>query len=122
MLYQFDLYVLYEFSTVQKIFQKYWTPNKELNHELSDASEHRAVLIESSGKKVFCAGHDLTELQTGTGLHSQIFELCANVMKQIRHLDVPVIAAVDGIAAAAGCQARDLLIALRNLRSFTLST
>ena len=75
-----------------------------MNRELSDANDHRAVLIESSGKKVFCAGHDLTELQTGTGLHNQIFELCADVMKQIRQLDVPVIAAVDGIAAAAGCQ------------------
>ena len=95
-----------ESLTVQKIFQNwtlYW-PLKELNRELSDANDHRAVLIESSGKKVFCAGHDLTELQTGTGLHNQIFELCADVMKQIRQLDVPVIAAVDGIAAAAGCQ------------------
>ena len=89
----------------------------ELNESFADSNDYRAILVRSSGKKVFSAGHDLTELQTGSGKHKQIFDLCANVMRQIREVDVPVIAAVDGIAAAAGCQlvaACDIVLATKN--------
>jgi len=77
---------------------------RELDSELaSDFVNYRAILIQSAGPKVFCAGHDLKELQEN-GAHKEIFELCKSVMKKIREIDVPVIVAVDGIAAAAGCQ------------------
>ena len=76
----------------------------QLSDKLTSSADSRAIVIRSSGKKVFSAGHDLTELRSGTGKHRQIFDLCADVMRQIREADVPVIAAVDGIAAAAGCQ------------------
>ena len=77
---------------------------RELDSELaSDVVNYRAILIQSAGPKVFCAGHDLKELQEN-GAHKEIFDLCKSVMKKIREIDVPVIVAVDGIAAAAGCQ------------------
>jgi len=79
----------------------------ELNNELATgASDYRSLVILSAGPKVFCAGHDLKELQTAAGRvqHKDIFDLCKNVMRQIREIDVPVICAVNGIAAAAGCQ------------------
>ena len=55
------------------------------------------LIIKSAGQKVFCAGHDLTELQTaaGRGQHQEIFDLCRNVMKLIREADVPVVCAVQ---------------------------
>ena len=89
----------------------------ELNGAFSDSSDYRAILVRSSGKKVFSAGHDLTELQTGSGKQKEIFDLCASVMRQVREVDVPVIAAVDGIAAAVGCQlvaACDIVLATKN--------
>ena len=76
----------------------------QLSDALTTTADCRAIVLRSGGAKVFSAGHDLTELRSGTGKHGQIFGLCADVMRTIREVDVPVIAAVDGIAAAAGCQ------------------
>uniref|UniRef100_A0A0K0CX13 Enoyl-CoA hydratase domain-containing protein 3, mitochondrial n=1 Tax=Angiostrongylus cantonensis TaxID=6313 RepID=A0A0K0CX13_ANGCA len=59
----------------------------------------RSVII-ASGSKVFSSGHDLTELD----LHRKIFERCFHLMTLIRRMQIPVIAEVNGIAAAAGCQ------------------
>ncbi|VDM64012.1 unnamed protein product [Angiostrongylus costaricensis] len=59
----------------------------------------RSVII-ASGSKVFSSGHDLTELD----LHRKIFERCFDLMTLIRRMQIPVIAEVNGIAAAAGCQ------------------
>lgn len=55
---------------------------------------------------MFSAGHDLKELKTEAGkeTHAEIFRLCKEVMEKIREIDVPVIAQVSGVAAAAGCQ------------------
>ncbi|KAM6321304.1 enoyl-CoA hydratase domain-containing protein 3, mitochondrial [Aegotheles albertisi] len=55
---------------------------------------------------VFCSGHDLKELSSEDDVkhHSQVFELCAEVMTLIQKLPVPVIAKVNGLATAAGCQ------------------
>ena len=71
-----------------------------------DFSEIRSILIKSDGGKVFSAGHDLKELKTEAGkeTHAEIFRLCKEVMEKIREIDVPVIAQVSGVAAAAGCQ------------------
>lgn len=71
-----------------------------------DFSKIRSILIKSDGGKVFSAGHDLKELKTEAGkeTHAEIFRLCKEVMEKIREIDVPVIAQVSGVAAAAGCQ------------------
>ena len=72
--------------------------------------EVRVVVIRHEGK-VFSAGHDLKEMQGrradedgGRAFFSQTMELCASLMMAIVTLPKPVIAAVDGIATAAGCQ------------------
>ncbi|EJB03307.1 enoyl-CoA hydratase/carnithine racemase [Rhizobium leguminosarum bv. trifolii WSM597] len=75
----------------------------------SDA-DVRVVVIASTGN-VFSAGHDLKELTAhradedrGAGFFETAFRLCADLMLKIAHLPKPVIAEVDGLATAAGCQ------------------
>ncbi|KAI2665642.1 Enoyl-CoA hydratase domain-containing protein 3, mitochondrial [Labeo rohita] len=55
---------------------------------------------------VFSAGHDLKELTAAQGrdYHSRVFQTCSEVMTLIQDIPVPVIAMVNGIATAAGCQ------------------
>ena len=70
----------------------------------------RVVVIAASGK-LFCAGHDLKEMTShradtdaGRSFFERTFELCSRLMQTIVTLPKPVIAQVDGIATAAGCQ------------------
>ena len=70
----------------------------------------RAVVLTASGP-AFCAGHDLKELSArrtdpdgGRAYFAHIMTTCSAMMQQIVHLPQPVIAAVQGIATAAGCQ------------------
>ncbi|MBX4858680.1 enoyl-CoA hydratase [Rhizobium sophorae] len=70
----------------------------------------RVVVIASTGN-VFSAGHDLKELTAhrvdedqGVGFFERSFRLCADLMLKIAHLPKPVIAEIDGLATAAGCQ------------------
>ncbi|HEV2202665.1 MAG TPA: enoyl-CoA hydratase [Bryobacteraceae bacterium] len=67
-------------------------------------AEIRAVILAASGK-VFSAGHDLSEL-TGRsiGEYRRIFDVCTELMMKIQSIPQPVIAEVQGIATAAGCQ------------------
>lgn len=72
--------------------------------EIAGDSTARAVVLAANGP-VFCAGHDLSEM-TGRSEaeYREIFEKCSTVMQQIRRLPQPVIARVQGLATAAGCQ------------------
>ncbi|MBY5509199.1 enoyl-CoA hydratase [Rhizobium leguminosarum] len=70
----------------------------------------RVVVIASTGN-VFSAGHDLKELTThradedqGADFFEKTFQLAADLMLKIAHLPKPVIAEIDGLATAAGCQ------------------
>ena len=70
----------------------------------------RAVVLAANGP-VFCAGHDLKELTArrsdpdgGRRYFQNIMETCSDVMQAIVVLPQPVIAAVQGLATAAGCQ------------------
>ena len=65
----------------------------------------RAVVI-ASGGKAFCAGHDLKEMRAQPSLayYQQLFAQCSRVMMALQALPVPVIAQVQGLATAAGCQ------------------
>jgi enoyl-CoA hydratase/carnithine racemase len=74
----------------------------------------RVVVLGGQGA-VFCAGHDLAEMagQTEETYH-ELFSLCTRVMLALRALPQPVIARVQGMATAAGCQlvaACDLAVA-----------
>lgn len=65
----------------------------------------KAVILAGAGP-AFCAGHDLKEMRANPGpdFMRATFETCARLMLAITHLRQPVIAAVHGIATAAGCQ------------------
>ena len=65
----------------------------------------RAVVIAAEGK-AFCAGHNLKEMQALTGLedYQKLFADCSRMMLAIQSLPVPVLARVQGLATAAGCQ------------------
>ena len=74
----------------------------------------RVVILRANGP-VFSSGHDLKELtNAGPTERAHIFAVCTQVMQAIRHLTVPVIAQVQGLATAAGCQLAatcDLIVA-----------
>jgi enoyl-CoA hydratase/carnithine racemase len=65
----------------------------------------RAVILGAAGK-AFCAGHDLKQMRAEPSLsyYEGLFTQCSNVMLAVQRLPVPVIARVQGIATAAGCQ------------------
>lgn len=64
------------------------------------------VLVLAAAGKAFCAGHDLKEMRAAPTLDhfQELFGLCSHVMLSLQRLPVPVIARVQGIATAAGCQ------------------
>ena len=83
----------------------------------------RAVIIAGSGP-AFCAGHDLKELRANPGrqAYEAVFAQCSRVMQAIVHLPKPVIARVQGVATAAGCQlvaSCDLAVASETARFAT---
>lgn len=80
----------------------------------------RAVVIAAEGK-AFCAGHDLKQMRANPRLdyYQQLFARCTRVMQAVRQLPVPVIARVQGLATAAGCQLVaqcDLAVAVEGAR------
>jgi enoyl-CoA hydratase/carnithine racemase len=85
----------------------------------------RVVLLRGPGR-AFCAGHDLREMQAarsapdgGRAAHAALFATCARVMQALVALPQPVVAEVQGIATAAGCQLAascDLVVAAETAR------
>ena len=65
----------------------------------------RVVVLAAQGK-AFCAGHNLKDMAAHTELayYQHLFAQCSRMMLSIQKLAVPVIASVQGIATAAGCQ------------------
>ncbi|MDE1947471.1 MAG: enoyl-CoA hydratase [Burkholderiales bacterium] len=65
----------------------------------------RVVVIAAAGR-AFCAGHELKEMRAEPSLayYDRLFAACGRVMMAIQRLRVPVVARVQGIATAAGCQ------------------
>ncbi|MBI05070.1 MAG: enoyl-CoA hydratase [Pelagibacteraceae bacterium] len=84
-----------------------------LEDKLKKASKNpliKVIIISSSGK-VFSAGHNLKDLNAkrsesdkGKSYYKKIFNSCSSLMINIVKNSKPIIAAVDGIATAAGCQ------------------
>ena len=64
----------------------------------------RAVILAAAGK-VFSSGHDLSEM-VGRDINEyrRLFDVCSELMMKIQSIPQPVIAEVQGIATAAGCQ------------------
>ena len=78
--------------------------NADKNHDIKD------IILASSGK-IFCAGHNLTEMNNhssdpdkGLGFFTILINSCSELMLTILHNSKPVIAEVNGVATAAGCQ------------------
>jgi enoyl-CoA hydratase/carnithine racemase len=78
--------------------------------EIAADKSARAVVLAANGP-AFCAGHDLKELTArrgdadgGRSFFKHIMTSCSAMMQQIVNLPQPVIAAVQGVASAAGCQ------------------
>ncbi len=97
-----------------------------LSSALADLNEDvaaRVIVIDAKGK-AFCAGHDLKEMaaiedQAG---HKALFDQCGAMMMAITQGTKPVIASVQGVATAAGCQlvaACDLAVASSEARFAT---
>jgi enoyl-CoA hydratase/carnithine racemase len=62
-------------------------------------------VLAASGK-AFCAGHDLKEMRAepSQAYYERLFAQCTKLMMSLQNLPVPVIAKVQGLATAAGCQ------------------
>jgi enoyl-CoA hydratase/carnithine racemase len=73
--------------------------------EVAADSTVRVVVLGGAGK-AFCAGHDLKQMKANPnlGYYQQLFEECSRLMMRIQSLPQPVIARVQGVATAAGCQ------------------
>lgn len=73
--------------------------------EVAADADARAVVIAAQGR-AFCAGHDLKEMRARPDLayYQTLFATCSKLMLSIRRLEVPVIARVQALATAAGCQ------------------
>lgn len=72
---------------------------------IAEDEQVRVVVLAAMGK-AFCAGHDLKEMRADPSLdyYQRLFAQCGRVMMGVQRLPVPVIARVQGIATAAGCQ------------------
>src|SRR5580700_3097499 len=72
--------------------------------EIGADTNLRAVVL-AAGGKVFSAGHDLSEMVGRTvNDYRRLFDVCTELMTKIQSIPQPVIAQVQGIATAAGCQ------------------
>lgn len=82
----------------------------------------RAIVVEGAGA-AFSAGHDLSEMVgRDIAFYQELFDVCTVLMETIHRVPQPVIAKVDGVATAAGCQlvaACDLAIASEGARFAT---
>ena len=77
---------------------------KDSLDDIQDDSTVRVVVVRSEGP-AFSSGHDLNELVNGdTESYASLFAACTSVMEAIRLSPKPVIAEVQGLATAAGCQ------------------
>ena len=73
--------------------------------ELATDTGVRVVVLAAQGK-AFCAGHNLKDMAAHPQLdyYQDLFAQCSRMMLSIARLPVPVIARVQGMATAAGCQ------------------
>jgi len=79
-----------------------------LQAALDNASKDSAcrVVVLAAAGRAFCAGHDLREMsaQPDLAFYQRLFAQCSRMMLTVQAMPQPVIAQVQGIATAAGCQ------------------
>ena len=98
---------------------------KEISHLLSHVTidDTLKVLILKAAGNHFCAGHYLAEMvDAGVKQYKFIFDQCSRMMMMLHEIPQVVIAQVQGIATAAGCQLAawcDLVVAEENARFST---
>jgi enoyl-CoA hydratase/carnithine racemase len=89
---------------------------------LGDDPDVRAIVIDAAGP-AFSAGHDLSEMVgRDVPFYQRLFDVCTELMETIHRVPQPVIAKVEGVATAAGCQlvaACDLAVAADGARFAT---
>lgn len=90
--------------------------------EIGNRSDVRALILAAAGP-VFSAGHDLSEMTGGTlAGYRRTFDVCTELMTKLQSIPQPVVAEVQGIATAAGCQlvaSCDLAVASTNAKFAT---
>ena len=74
--------------------------------EATAADEQIGAIILAGEGPAFSAGHDISELTCGADVarYRRVFDVCTELMTTVQKVRQPVIAQVDGIATAAGCQ------------------
>ena len=91
-------------------------------HRLSEDPDVRVIVVDAVGP-AFSGGHDLREMiGRDDTFYQRLFEVCTELMETIHRLPQPVIAKVEGMATAAGCQlvaACDLAVAAHGARFAT---
>jgi enoyl-CoA hydratase/carnithine racemase len=76
----------------------------EVFDNIGRTRELRAVILAAVGK-AFSSGHDLSEMKSRTvSEYRELFDVCTELMQKIQSIPQPVIAQVQGVATAAGCQ------------------
>jgi enoyl-CoA hydratase/carnithine racemase len=72
--------------------------------EIESNRTAQGVILAAAGK-VYCSGHDLSEMVgRSVSEYRQLFDVCSELMMKIQSIPQPVIAEVQGVATAAGCQ------------------
>jgi enoyl-CoA hydratase/carnithine racemase len=72
--------------------------------EIARNRSAQAVILAAAGK-VYCSGHDLSEMVgRSVAEYRNLFDICSELMMKIQSIPQPVIAEVQGVATAAGCQ------------------
>lgn len=89
------------------------------NLKRNKQDENLRCIVLSANGPVFSAGHNLKEFSMDKGqlLHRQVFEKCTELMLEIIQSPVPIIAKVNGLSAAAGCQlvaCCDIVVSTKN--------
>lgn len=76
----------------------------ELDHIATEPAAR--VLVIAAAGRAFCAGHDLKEMRAepSQAYYEHLFAQCGRMMLSLQRLPLPVIAQVQGLATAAGCQ------------------
>ena len=99
------------------------TALQEALDAVRDDRSVKVVVLAANGP-AFCAGHDLKEIRANPGreIYQALFSQCSRLMVTLTKLPQPVIAKVQGIATAAGCQlvaTCDLAVAARTAKFAT---
>ena len=83
---------------------------KEIIEDADNNNEVKVIILTSSGK-IFSAGHNLKEIQTHRGdsdkglkFFTTLINSCSDLMLKIINNSKPIIAEINGVATAAGCQ------------------